>query len=92
MVDVVLTGTTYKLRAGAPMPIAGQDFVLHTFMAEESEVKTYLYTEDLPSSSDMRGQGGDFVSASYNRLEGNGGKSFSGRTVKSPDFVDEDLA
>lgn len=92
MADVVLTGTTYKLRAGAPMPIDESNFVMHTFMAEESEVKTYLYTEDLPQSSDMRGQGGDFVSASYNRLEGKGGNSFSGSTIGNPDYVDEDLA
>lgn len=92
MVDIVLTGLTYKLRAGAPMPIDGQDFVLHTFMAEESEIKTYLYTEDLPDSSVMRGQGGDLVSASFSRLEGNGGNNFSGSTVKTPNFVDEELA
>ena len=92
MADIILSGLVYKLRAGAPMSIDGGNFILQTFMAEESEVTTYLYTEDLPTSSDMRGQGGELVSANFSRLEGKGGDSFSGRQTKTPEYVDEDLA
>ena len=89
MSEVVVTGKTYKLRAGAPMPIGGSSFVLQTFMGEESVVKTYLYTEYLPGSEEFRGQGGDLVSGSFSRLLDVGGNSFTGNTVNNPEFVEE---
>jgi len=83
-------GEVYRLRAGSPMPVANGGFVWHTFMAEKSEVTMYQCTTELPASSDFRGQGGELVSASFSRLAVKGGEYFSGRTVKSPEFVDED--
>lgn len=87
--DVTITGKTYRLRAGAPMPIGGSEFVLQTFMGEESEIVSYLYTESLPSSEDMRGQGGTLVSASFTRLQNTNADSFSGRTQETPEYVEE---
>jgi len=89
MVDVVITGTTYKLRAGSPMPVGGSAFILQTFMGEESKVTTYLYTESLPGSEEFRGQGGDLVSGSFTRMLDVSGDVFSGNTVNDPTFVEE---
>lgn len=89
MADVKITGKTYRLRAGAPMPVGGSTFILQTFMGEESEVVTYLYTESLPGSEDFRGQGGDLVSASFSRLLDVSGDAFTGNTVENPVFVEE---
>lgn len=90
--DITIEGRTYKLRAGAPMPIGDGEFILHTFMAEENEITTYLYTEDLPSSTDMRGQNGELTSASFNKLESKDTDAFSGRKVKPavPPFIEEE--
>jgi hypothetical protein len=92
MATVFYRGTQYKLRAGAPMPIAGSlgSFVLHTFMAEQSDVDSYLCIEQLPASSEFRGQGGDLIQASFSRLQDIGGNTFSGRMVYSPTYIDED--
>jgi len=87
--NISIVGKTYTLRAGAPMPIGGSNFVLQTFMGEESVVTTYLYTNDLPDSSDFRGQGGNLVSGSFNRLQDKGGDSYNGRVVTNPVFVNE---
>lgn len=89
MADVVITGKTYKLRAGAPMPIGGSSFILQTFMGEESDVTTYLYTESLPGSEDFRGQGGDLISGSFTRLLDISSDAFTGNIVHNPDFVEE---
>ena len=89
MSDIVITGRTYTLRAGAPMPVGGSTFILQTFMGEESEVYNYLYTNTLPDSTEFRGQGGDFVSGSFNRLQDKGGDSYTGRLVKNPVYVEE---
>lgn len=83
-------GEIYRLRAGSPMPLADGGFVLHTFMAEKSEVTMYQCTTKLPKSSEFRGQGGDLVSANFARLAVKGGEYFSGRTVKAPEYVEED--
>lgn len=90
--DILVLGKTYKLRAGSPMPIGtvGEgDFVMHTFMAEESDIENYLYTNTLPKSDEMRGQGGVYISANFNRLDGEGGNNFSGRKIKSPTYIEE---
>ena len=87
--DVVITGKTYRLRASAPMPIGDGKFILQTFMGEESDVVNYLYTESLPSSEDMRGHGGNLVSANFTRLQNTNADSFSGKTVENPVFVEE---
>ena len=89
MVDVLITGKTYTLRAGAPMPIGGSRFILQTFMGEESIVENYLYTNDLPGSEEFRGQGGDFISGSFNRLQDTDGDAYTGRLTKNPVYVEE---
>lgn len=92
MPELVYRGQTYRLRAGAPMPVgAGTgEFVLHTFMAEKSDIDIYACTEYLPASSEFRGQGGNLMSASFSRLNVKGGRIFSGKKVYNPIFVDED--
>jgi len=89
MADVKVIGRTYRLRAGSPMPVGGSEFILQTFMGEESTVVNYLYTENLPGSGDFRGQGGDLMSGSFSRLLDVSGDVFSGSTVENPDFVEE---
>jgi hypothetical protein len=91
MAEVSFRGQQYRLRAGSPMPVrAAGDFVLHTFMAEVSDIDIIACTEELPASEDFRGQGGDLMSASFNRLSVKGGGVFSGKKVYAPTFVDED--
>lgn len=84
------TTYTYRLRCGSPMNIAGGGFVLHTFMAEKSQIDVSVCASSLPSSSDFRGQGGDLISANFSRLKNEGGgELFQGRKVHQPTFVDE---
>ena len=91
MPELVYRGQIYRLRAGNPMPTAGTgSFVLHTFMAEVSNIDIVACTDSLPASSEFRGQGGDLMSASYNRLNVKGGAIFTGKKVYSPQFIDED--
>lgn len=83
-------GRTYRLRAGAPMPVGGGgNFVLHTFMAEVSNIEILNCTTNLPRSSDFRGQGGDMVSANFTRMNVRGGRYFNGKIVYNPSFIDE---
>jgi hypothetical protein len=91
MAEEFYTGKSYRLRAGSPMPISNSgDFVLHTFMAEETTVESFVCTQSLPKSSDFRGQGGNLISASFSRLATKDGNTFSGKKVYTPDYVDED--
>lgn len=81
----------YRLRASAPMPVrgsSGANFVLHTFGAEISPVNIYECTQELRTSSEFRGQGGDLVSAQFSRL-GDKDLHFQGRETFAPDYVDE---
>jgi hypothetical protein len=84
----VFTGQHYRLRAGAPMPIAN-GFVLHTFKAELTDVDVYMCTESLPGSDQFRGQGGDYLSANFSRLNIKGGNTFQGKIVKNLRYVEE---
>lgn len=81
----------YRVRAGTPMPVgAGTGrFKWHTFMAEKSLIDIYSYTQQLPSSSQFRGQGGALMSASFSRLSDLGGNTFQGKAVHSPSYIDE---
>jgi len=90
MPEKIFRGEQYRLRAGTPMPVRGGSFVLHTFMAEVSEINIIACTENLPASSEFRGQGGDLMSASFSRLNVKGGTVFSGKKVYAPTYVDED--
>ena len=87
--DVFIEGVSYKLRAGSPMPIGSGRFVLQTFMAEESDIVNYLYTENLPRSSEFRGQGGNLVSAAYTRIMNVSGDAFTGKEISAPRIVSE---
>jgi hypothetical protein len=72
------------------MNSAGGGFVLHTFMAEKSQVDVSFCTSSLPSSLDFRGQGGNLISASFSRLKNEGGgELFQGKRVHQPEYVDE---
>ncbi len=82
-------GEQYRLRAGAPMPIRSGGFVLHTFKAELSDVESYLCTESLPGSDQFRGQTGDYISASFSRLNIKGGNTFQGKIIRNLRYVDE---
>lgn len=88
--DTQYSTDTYRLRCGMPMPLAGGEFVLHTFMAEHSQIDIELCATALPSSSDFRGQGGDLITASYSRLRNEGGGNlFQGKKVHQPTYVEE---
>ena len=91
MSDVIITGNTYKLRAGSPMPIGTGVFVTHTFMAEATKVDNYLYTKTLKGSTEFLGQGGQYTSASFSRLMDKGGETFAGKVSHKPTFVNEDF-
>ena len=89
--DEIYESQQYRLRAGTPMPVEGEDnFMYHTFMAEIYEIENYAATRTLPSSGDFRGQGGALYSASFSRLQDNTGAIFSGKKVFNPTIVDED--
>lgn len=90
MAEIKYEGEQYRLRAGAPMPIGNRQFKLHTFMAEKNTLDLIVYTTNLPESSQFRGQGGNYMSASYSRLPDIGGRSFSGKIVHETRYVDED--
>jgi hypothetical protein len=84
-------GKQYRLRASQPMPTYRRGaFVLHTFMAEVNTIDVVVCTNDLPKSSDFRGQGGDLISANFSRLNVQGGDYFQGKRVHKPEYVDED--
>lgn len=85
------TGRVYRLRAGSPMPTSTPGrFVLHTFMAEVSDIDIISCTENLPGSEQFRGQGGNLMSANFSRVNAKGGDVFSGKIVYEPEYVDED--
>ena len=91
MPEVSYTGSKqYRLRCGAPMPTSSRDFVLHTFLAEINDIILYECTENLPSSSEFRGQGGSFMSAQYSRLGDRTGAVFTGKKIGRPIYVLED--
>ena len=90
--DVVYTSKQYRLRAGAPMSKGDQgggSFYVHTFMAEMTNVDNYMYTTNLPESTEFRGQGGGFMSASFSRITDREGDAFSGKVVHRPSYVEE---
>ena len=85
-------GETYKVRASTPMAVTENTgyFVWHTFMAERSKMYVYdCFTEILPASSEFRGQGGNFMSAQFSRLNVAGGETFQGRITEAPIYVQE---
>lgn len=88
--DPDYTGKQYRLRTGAPMPtMLDGYFVLHTFMAEETDIDVYLHTKELLYSTEFRGQGGEYISANFSRLADRDGNTFQGRVVRNPIYVEE---
>lgn len=85
----VFQGESYRLRAGAPMKIRSGGFVLHTFMAELTDIDTYVCTESLPGSDQFKGQGGSYMSANFSRLNIKGGNVFQGKVVKNLRYIEE---
>ena len=91
MAEKIHESTQYRLRAGSPMPVMQKGrFVLHTFMAETSKIEFISCTEELPGSSQFRGQGGDLMTAKFSQLSVKGGGVFSGQRTYPPIYVDED--
>ena len=88
--EIKTFGSLYKLRAGSPMPTEDGDFIVQTFKAELNSIDQDIITEDLPSSNDLRGSGGTYISAKFNRLPGKGGTNYTGQKVDAPDIIDED--
>lgn len=89
MGETVYRGKQYRLRAGAPMPVGGGGFVLHTFMAEINDVDLFACTTSIPGSEQFRGQGGNMMSANFTRLNTKGGEYFSGKIVYAPTYTEE---
>ncbi len=90
MADMV-KGTQYRLRCSQPMPVETfGTFVLQTFKAEQTTVDVYLYTTELPTSVEFRGQGGGYMSANFSRLSDRGGDSFQGKIEYPPAYIQED--
>ena len=86
-------GETYRVRAATPMAVTDRTgyFVWHTFMAERSRMFIWdCYVGVLPASSQFRGQGGDFMTAQFSRLNAVGGEAFQGRITEKPTYVEED--
>ena len=63
-------------------------YIVHTFMAEVGDVTSQTCETEIASSSDFRGQGGNFTSATYNRLPISG-KYYSSTKVSNISYVEE---
>lgn len=83
----VYVGQQYRLRAGPPIPTMNGGFVMHTFKAEVNKVYSYLCTDKLPGSDEFRGQGGNYMSAQFSRLNIVGGTKFSGKIIEKPVYI-----
>lgn len=85
-------GHNYKTRTSGPFPVDGSKFIVHTFMAEDYKVTYYEVTTILLNSENMAGQGGNYISASYNGLPYllDGEFAFTGQEVEKPIYIDED--
>jgi hypothetical protein len=84
------TGHQYRLRAGSPMPTMHGGFVIHTFKAELSRVDSFACTSSLPGSHEFIGQGGQYISANFSRINVVEGESFQGKVIYGPSYIEED--
>lgn len=83
-------GQRYRLRAGSPMPISNSgEFVLHSFMAERHDIAVDTCTSSILGSGSFKGQGGSYISASYNRLPV-ADERFRSEKSTGPGYVEED--
>jgi len=84
------SGKHYRLRASSPIPISSSNqFVLHSFMAELKVTDIDTCTSSALSSSQFRGQGGSYTSASYSRLPLAGGDLFREELSGNELYVEE---
>ncbi len=95
MPDAFIEALSYRLRTSGVVPggpAGGGDFILQTFGAEKVTTRAWPSKTILLESDDMRGLGGDYVSASFqgsNLKTEDGNFSFSGQAQLPPDFIDE---
>ena len=102
---MVTRTTAYRLRAATPAPVKGDctsleepapatiAFVLQTFMAEKTITDSCEDKTELLCSNDMRGLGGNFLSASYTAqrfLDPDTGEIvFQGSETTEEEFIEE---
>jgi len=84
-------GTQYRLRAGSPMPIESKgDFVLHSFMAANTDSYIETCDAEILRSRNFQGQGGGFTSASYQRLPLSE-ERYSGKATTGEAYIEEKI-
>jgi hypothetical protein len=101
---MVTRSTSYRLRAASPQPVKGQcptsvdpnppttGFVLQTFLAEKITTDTCEDQTEILCSTDMKGLGGNYTSASYSAqrfLDDTGAIVFQASEVRYPQFINE---
>lgn len=95
LADVFTETFVYRLRTAGLVPggqAGGGEFVLQTFGAEKITNRIWPSKIILLESDDMKGLGGEYVSASFqgsNYKTEEGEFSFSGQAQLPPDFIDE---
>lgn len=92
----IYTNYSYTLRSAGPTPIGPGSFIQQTFGIDKSEIKTYVASTIITTSTNsMTGAGGNLISANWQRLpyviEGTCTKVYNGTTVKRPDWLDKDV-
>lgn len=84
---------SFTLRSAGPVPVSPGTFIVQTFGVEKTTIKTYEATTRLLKTEDMAGQpGGEYISASYQRLPyltGGGEQIFGGTEIEKPTFEDD---
>ncbi|RLC09435.1 MAG: hypothetical protein DRI24_21780 [Deltaproteobacteria bacterium] len=84
-------GRQYRLRAGSPMPTSVKGrFVLHSFMASQQDSVIETCDAEILRSGDFRGQGGNFTSASYQRLPLTE-ERYSGKSTTNELYIEEKI-
>lgn len=94
MATTEFEGWELKLRAAGPMPVGqagGGSFIQQTFGVDRYRIIIQPATDVIVDSTAFRGQFGDLISASYNRLQDKSGLKFSARLVYNPTFEDESI-
>lgn len=95
MADEFTETFVYRLRSSGLVPggsAGGGNFILQTFGAEKVTNRIWPSKTTLLISEDMKGLGGEYVSASFqgsNYRTQDGEFSFSGQAQLPPDFIDE---
>ena len=103
---MVTRSTSFTLRASSPQPVKGEcatldtpapatiAFVLQTFKAEKQDTDTCEDQSQLLCSNDMKGLGGEYVSASYTAQRfvdpDTGNQVFTSTETRFREIVEED--